>query len=333
MPSSFVPALLVRAWAVDGPGRRRGIRGVLDVLAFGLGIAAVVGVAGTIVVARGAGRAAYEDIVLQARALATDTLPEPNAPSPAIRWLTGNADPRGNLPWPFGSTDYLVWWGTGSWPLWLASVPALVYLASVPAATRGDGWPPAGRWPPGFRSALPGLYWQHYYLLPIPGVAIVVAVALGDAIVGLARSLGFAKVDPTGQDGRAAAIAVPTPVPGRRRDRRPDRRDRLDDGPPGPVLPGRPAEELTIRYKGGRQWVVLRDLGRDVARRAAIWDDPHAVRLGLAEPAVFLREAGQPHAPLLRGQPAARPGGSRSSADRPARRGDHGHAPRPGRRS
>ena len=42
----FVPALLVRAWAVDGPGRRRESGGLLDVLAFGLGIASIVGLAG-----------------------------------------------------------------------------------------------------------------------------------------------------------------------------------------------------------------------------------------------------------------------------------------------
>ena len=119
--------------------------------------------------AHGAGPAAYEDIVLQARALATDTLPEPNAPSPAIRWLTGNADPKGQLPWPFGSTDYLVWWGTGSWPLWLVSVPALVYLAfgagSDARRRLAAGWTLAA-W---LQVALPGLYWQHYYLLPIAG--------------------------------------------------------------------------------------------------------------------------------------------------------------------
>src|SRR5262249_61029937 len=122
-------ALLLRAWRRDAGGPRRGL---LDVLAFGLGVTAIVAVAMMIVVARGAGRSAYEDIVLQARALATDTLPEENAPSPAIRWLTGNADPKGQLPWPFGSTDYLVWWGTGSWPLWLASVPCLAFLTFGP---------------------------------------------------------------------------------------------------------------------------------------------------------------------------------------------------------
>ena len=46
-----------------------------------------------------------------------------------LRVTSPNADPQGRYPWPFGSTDYLVWWGTGSWPLWLASVPALAYLA------------------------------------------------------------------------------------------------------------------------------------------------------------------------------------------------------------
>ena len=36
---------------------------------------------------------------------------------------------------------------------------------------------------------LPGLYWPHYYLLPIAGAAIAVAVCLGDAaaVLGIAR--------------------------------------------------------------------------------------------------------------------------------------------------
>ena len=223
----IVPALFVRAWANDAGTSRRGVRGLLDVLTFGLGVSAIVAVAATIVVARGAGRAAYEDIVLQAMALATDTLPEPNAPSPAIRWLTGNADPKGELPWPFGSTDYLVWWGTGSWPLWIASVPALAYLAfgagSDARRRLTAGWTVAA-W---LQVVLPGLYWQHYYLLPTPGVAIAVAVALADA---MARSFRPA-------EGRSRG----TPLAGGRDDGRTGRRDRLDGRPPGPVLPRRTA--------------------------------------------------------------------------------------------
>ncbi len=55
--------------------------------------------------AQGALGAARDDVFQYGRALATDTLPEANAPSAWIRWLTGNADPsKGRLPWPFGGT-------------------------------------------------------------------------------------------------------------------------------------------------------------------------------------------------------------------------------------
>src|SRR5262249_39993378 len=57
---------------------------------------------------------------------------------------------------------------------------------------------------------------------------------------------------------------------------------------------GVPPRELTIRYKGGRQWVVLRDLGRDVARRAAIWDDPHLYVWGWQSPLHFYSKLDSP---------------------------------------
>jgi hypothetical protein len=269
----FVPALLAQALAVEVPGSRRVVRGILDVLAFGLGILAIVVIAATIVVAQGAGKAAYEDIVLQARALATDTLPEPNAPSAVIRWFTGNADPQGRLPWPFGSTNYLVWWGTGSWPLWLVSVPCLIYLALGARSDAGRrlaaGWTLTA-W---LQVALPGLYWQHYYLLPIPGVAIVVAVALGDAIVATVRARRF-----TG----FCAMAVLTVTIG------------WTVFLQARYYLGVPPCELTIRYKGGRQWVALRDMGRDIARRGAIWEDPHLYVWGWQSPLNFYSRLDSP---------------------------------------
>ena len=135
-----------------------------------------------ILLAPGAGAAAYEDIIQYGRALATDTLPDPGAPSGLVRWLTGNADPTGRLPWPFGTTHYLVWWGTGSWPLWAVSVPGTFYLLVAPssAATRRlvAGWTLAVS----LQVVLPGLYWQHYYLLPTPGIALIVATTLADKV-------------------------------------------------------------------------------------------------------------------------------------------------------
>ena len=89
-----------------------------------------------------------------------------------IRWITGNADPTGRLPWPFGTTDYLVWWGSGSWPLWLVSIPALAYLLLAPGTTTPRGaWSACWTLAAWAQVALPGLYWPHYYLLPIAGAA------------------------------------------------------------------------------------------------------------------------------------------------------------------
>ena len=132
----FVAALAWRAWSQeDRMASERSGAALLDVVSFGLGLVSILAVAATILIARGAGRSAAEDIFHYGRALATDTLPEPNAPLAVIRWITGNADPAGRLPWPFGTTDYLVWWGTGSWPLWLVSIPALAYLLLAPRQT------------------------------------------------------------------------------------------------------------------------------------------------------------------------------------------------------
>ncbi len=285
----FVPAILLRAWLPDPARPGRWVRGLLDVLMFGLGVALVVGIAMSIVLVQGAGHAAYEDIILQGRALTTDTLPEPNAPPWPIRWLTGNADPNGRLPWPFGETNYLVWWGSGSWPLWLASVPALSYLIfGKPADARrrlAAGWTCAA-W---LQVALPGLYWQHYYLLPIPGVAIAVAILMADSASVLARR--FRSGSRTAVRGRstrgrliiatASSVALLAAIGGTLFIQA---RDYLGVAP----------EQLTVRYKGGGQWVVLRALGRDLARRATIWTHPHLLVWGWQSPLHFYSRLDSP---------------------------------------
>jgi hypothetical protein len=283
----FMTALAWSAWAQnDGLGRKLA-RAWRDVVSFGLGLVAIMGVVAAVLIVQGAGPAAYEDIFHYGRALATDTLPDPSAPTGVIRWITGNADPRGQLPWPFGTTDYLVWWGSGSWPLWLVSTPALGYLSPRPGTTRQRRLIACWSLAAWAQVALPGLYWQHYYLLPIPGVAIAVALCWADAVSVLGGTPGPRSDGP------------PLPAQGRRRrGLRPilmaaTAMIGLTAGMAATVfLQVRdyllvPPQELTIRYKGGRQWVVLREMGHEIARRGKLWGHPRLYIWGWQSPLHF----------------------------------------------
>ena len=236
----------------------------LGALALGLGL--TLALAALILILQGAGAAAFDDIFRYGPALATDTLPEPGAPSPWIRWLTGNADPTGKLPWPFGDTDYLVWWGTGSWPLWLVLPACLGHLLFAPTATAARRLVAAWTVAACVQVILPGLYWQHYYLLPTPGIALGAAITLADCLAGLRKRFRPADL--------AGAVVVIAAVLGTS------------------FLQVRhyllcPPQELTVRYKGGGQWVVLRQLGRELARRSTIWDDPKLYVWGWQSPLHF----------------------------------------------
>jgi 4-amino-4-deoxy-L-arabinose transferase-like glycosyltransferase len=249
----------------------RGDRGrdrFLDVAVLGGGFLLVWGLSALVLLAQGAGYDAYVDIFQYGRALATDTPPEPNAPSGWIRWVTGNADPQGRLPWPFGRTDYLVWWGTGSWPVWLAAVPAVLGLglarSSTPARRLVAAWT-VSAW---VQVALPGLFWQHYYLLPLPGLAVALAVHCADSLERVAWPRlrgGF-----WGLWAALLLLAVAWTC-------RLQWRDYLMT----------PPQELTVRYKGGGQWVALRVLGRELARRSRTWPDARLFVWGWQSPLFF----------------------------------------------
>jgi hypothetical protein len=209
---------------------------------------------------QGAGPSAIEDIVTYGSALATIKVPDAHAPSKLVRWFAGNADPEGILPPPFGRTGYLVWWGTGSWPVWLAGVPATAWLL---LARRSGGLRPlvAGwtlsSW---VQVALPGLFWQHYYLLPTPGIALAVAVALADAggwVVDSWRTFRLERLAIGSLVGLVVLTGMVETV-------RLQVRDYLFVAP----------EDLTRRFKGGYQWVVLRAMGREIARRSVAFDRP-----------------------------------------------------------
>jgi hypothetical protein len=109
------------------------------------------------------------------------------------------------------------------------------------------------------------LFWQHYYLLPVPGLAIAVAVFLADCLV-LARTDRARAPVWAGAALMLAAAVVGTGWI--------QYRDYLKVSP----------EQLTIRYKGGQQWVTLRALGRDLARRSRVWPDPRLYVWGWQSP-------------------------------------------------
>jgi hypothetical protein len=250
----FAMALMVRP-------RPRQAR-LVDLAALAGGFALVWCLAVLVLVAQGAGPAAFEDIIRYGGALATDTPPEPHAPPFLVRWITGNADPAGVLPPPFGRTNYLVWWGTGTWPLWLSAVPAILWLAFAPGTTAGRRLVAAWTLSAWVQVALPRLFWPHYYLLPVPGLAVAVAVFLADAASRARRqpgTWGLVTLALFAALGGTAFLQV---------------RDYL-------LVP---PEELTIRYKGGRQWVALRDLGRDLAHRSQGWRDARLFVWGWQSP-------------------------------------------------
>jgi 4-amino-4-deoxy-L-arabinose transferase-like glycosyltransferase len=213
-------------------------------------------IAALVLLAQGAGPQAYQDIFVYGRALATQTPSPPNAPSALVRWVTGNADPAGALPWPFGKSTYLAWWGTGTWPVWLAAVPALFWLSFGPRANAISRTVVAWTLSSVIQVVLPGLYWPHYYQLPMPGLAGAIAVFLADMIFGVKTNPSLWK--------RSICLIVSLVLAGAIAETaRIQVRDYL-------LVP---ADRL-VNVKGGPQWIALRGLGGELARRSVAFERP-----------------------------------------------------------
>jgi hypothetical protein len=295
-PAGLTGLCYVAAVAAGGSGFVDKIR---SLGALAAGFAGVWAVAIATLIFQGAGHDAFEDIVRYGGALATDVPPAPGSPPFLVRCVTGNADPNGRLPWPFGSTDYLVWWGTGNWPVWMISVAAMGYFLFGPTSwTRRvvAGWT-AAAWIEAFA---PRLFWQHYYLLPTPRAALLIGIAIADA------SRHGKVISRDVVCFLALAVAGSTWI---------QTRDYL-------LVP---APELTKRYKGGGQWIALREMSRDLKRRGRIWNDPHLYNWGWQSPLNFYTgfDSITPHFfvdPLLKehatdGHPLIRPRLDRIMAD------------------
>ncbi len=113
--------------------------------------------------------------------------------------------------------------------------------------------------------ALPRLFWAHYYLLPVPGLAVVVSVFLVD-LIAIART--GRRASALGAMTIGAAMIATAGIQVNEYIR---------------VAP----EELTIRDKGGRQWVSLRALGREIGRRSSVWPRPTLFVWGWQSPLFF----------------------------------------------
>ncbi len=272
-PTSLVllPVLAFLLWRAASPAPIR--RGAL--LALVVGFTATIAACLAVLASQDAIPAAWENTVTAARALVADTPAPPNAPPWYVRWLTGNSDPRdGRLPWPFGQTDWLVWWGRGAWPLWFFGTSSLIAFAF--RAPRTDPRRAIALWTLAawVQLILPGQYWAHYYLLPTPGIALAASIAVADA-------LRLIRARETRPRAALVLIAVTLAIGGTVTIQV---RDYL-------LVP---ATDLTIRYKGGRQWVTLRRLGEYLARQSALaefhglhvwgWQSPLYLYSGLDSP-------------------------------------------------
>ena len=229
-------------------------------------------------------RDAQADVIEYSRALAADTPPDAKAPPFFYRWLTGNADPRnGRLPWPFGRTDWLVWWGAGSWPI-VVLCPLLAIAFLLKYRKLGLQDPSESRQGVNYSIILvlfwlscwlmiimPGLYWQHYYMLLAPPSALFVGYSAGQLIASfkqsankslkLKYSIGLIAISIS----LFATALIQT-------------RDYLMV----------PAEQLTTKYKGGGQWVTLRLLSEEIlARTSQFAEKPGLEVWGWQSPLLF----------------------------------------------
>jgi hypothetical protein len=148
-----------------------------------------------------------------------------------------------------GNPD-LAWWGRGTWPLIV-----LAALSSIWWAVRESRWlglMTAWIFVSYIEVAMPGMFWQHYYLLATPGLVLLSAGGLGRWFDHLrssrrGRPLWAALCAAAGMVPTTALLAALCVL---------QYREYVALSP----------EEIAARTKGGAQWSVLRELGRKLGR-------------------------------------------------------------------
>jgi 4-amino-4-deoxy-L-arabinose transferase-like glycosyltransferase len=180
-------------------------------------------------------------------------------------WLLSN--------WLFltGNPQATAWWGAGIWPLLVLSGgggiylivrkrrPTALVLGYTGAACLAICWP--------------GLFWQHYYMLLLPGVVLLTGLAAAGLVSDIAEVAGSVGarsrvrgiIGVSALAGAAAVALVLFFVQWREYIR---------------LTP----EEITTRHKGGQQWVALREVATRLRLLPGLGPDPRIFIWGVQSP-------------------------------------------------
>ena len=257
-------ALTGLVYAVGMAASRRGGRDRMRGLAgLAVGFVAAWGAAVGVLVAQGAGADAYEDIVRYGGALATDTPADPHAPPLPRPTRHGQTPTRracchrrsGRRTTSSGGPPARGRSGWRASPRSAGSRPA--------GAGRPDGWSPAGRSPRSSRSPLPGCSGPITTCSRCPAWRSPARRGGRDRSRGGGRRVGW---------GALAGIVIVALATGTVTVMQV--RDYLLVDP----------VDLTVRYKGGGQWVALRQMGIDLKRRSRVWENPRFYNWGWQSP-------------------------------------------------
>lgn len=150
----------------------------------------------------------------------------------------------------FGNPLANAWWGTGVWPLLVLS-PVTLLRTVTPVSSAAAKFFAAWYVITLVAICWPGLFWQHYYMLLLPCLSLVAGIEAGmlrptwrvTAEFQLRRRVKILWRFYSIVALLALVVVIRTEITRYVR-----------------VSP----QEITSRYKGGKQWVALRKLGRDL---------------------------------------------------------------------
>jgi 4-amino-4-deoxy-L-arabinose transferase-like glycosyltransferase len=161
-----------------------------------------------------------------------------------------------------GNPKATAWWGTGIWPLLVLSGGGAIYLLVTRRrpATLVFGYTGVAS----LAVCWPGLFWQHYYMLLLPGVVLLTGLAIGGLVSDIRYRLrGIIEMSALAS---TAALALALFFVQWQQYVR--------------LTP----DEITTRHKGGQQWVALRQVGKRLRQVPGAGPDSRIFVWGVQSP-------------------------------------------------